>query len=368
MAKYIHQQAGWPSFLWEQDALARPLADVRHRQGRLLGRMEALGFELQSEATLQTLTMDVLKSSEIEGELLNRDQVRSSIARRLGMDVAGLVPSDRNVDGIVEMMVDATRNYNVALTRERLFGWHSALFPTARSGLRKITVGTWRNNPDDDPMQVLSGPMGREKVHFEAPRSGILNSEMKKYLTWFNNEKKLDPATKAAIAHLWFVTLHPFEDGNGRIARAITDMLLAVSDGTRQRFYSMSAQIRKERNDYYSILETTQRGSLDITSWLMWFLGCLDRAFTSTEEILSLVLKKAKFWETHAKTMFNDRQISVLNRLLDGFDGKLSTSKWATMTKCSQDTALRDIQDLIHKDVLKQEPSGGRSTRYFLAD
>jgi Fic family protein len=329
--------------------------------------MEALGFELQAEAALQTLTLDVLKSSEIEGELLDREQIRSSIARRLGMDVAGLVPSDRNVDGIVEMMLDATGNYKSALTRERLFGWHASLFPAGRSGMRKIRVGAWRDNPDDDPMRVVSGAMGREKIHFEAPRAGVLQREMKKFLAWFNGEKKLDPVLKAAVAHLWFVTLHPFEDGNGRIARAITDMQLAVSDGTPKRFYSMSAQIRKERGDYYRVLETTQRGSLDITLWMAWFLGCLDRAFAATDMTLSAVLNKAKFWETHARTAFNERQVSVLNKLLDGFEGKLSTSKWAKMTRCSQDTALRDIQDLIQKKALRKEPSGGRSTGYLLA-
>lgn len=368
MSKYIHQLPNWPEFHWNHHKLALLLAEVRHRQGKLLGRMEGLGFHLQAEATLQTLTLEVLKSSEIEGEILDREQVRSSIARRLGMDVAGLVPADRHVDGVVEMMLDATQNNNHKLTNERLFGWHAALFPTGRSGMNKINVGVWRDNTKDDPMQVVSGPMGRETVHFEAPGSEALDKEMKVFCDWFNKEYSIDSVMKAAIAHLWFVTIHPFDDGNGRMARAIADMQLSRADGTHQRFYSMSAQIRKERNDYYAILEQTQKGTLDITPWMEWFLGCLDRAFASTGELLSVVLKKAKFWEKHAESLFNDRQVLMLNKLLDGFDGKLNSSKWAKMAKCSQDTALRDIQNLMDRKILIKEPSGGRSTSYILAN
>ena len=363
---YIYQLQEWPQFYWDQEKLAKLLAEVRHRQGKLLGRMEAHGFELQKEATLETLTLDVLKSSEIEGEILDINQVRSSIARRLGMDIAGLIPADRNVEGIVEMMVDATQNCNAPLTNERLFDWHAALFPTGRSGMQKIVVGAWRKNVKDDPMQVVSGPVGKEKVHFKAPDADLLDDEMDRFLEWFNTNSQTDAVIKAGIAHLWFVTIHPFDDGNGRIARAFADMQLARADGTSQRFYSMSAQIRKERKTYYNVLEEIQKGSLDITAWLQWFLGCLDRAFTATDETLRTVLRKAKFWEHHAKTIFNERQKLMISKLLDGFDGKLNTSKWAKIAKCSQDTALRDIQDLMDKEVLMKEPAGGRSTNYDL--
>ena len=365
--KYIYQLSNWPEFHWGQNKLAQQLAELRHRQGRLLGRMEALGFHLQEEATLQTLTLDVLKSSEIEGEILDREQVRSSIARRLGIDVAGVVPKDRNIEGVVEMMLDATQNYQGELTKDRLFGWHAALFPGGRTGMHKIVVGAWRNNTKDDPMQVASGPMGGEMVHYEAPGSETLEKEMKQFCDWFNKEYNIDPVMKAAIAHLWFVTIHPFADGNGRMARAIADMQLSRADGTPQRFYSMSAQIREERTDYYNILEETQKGTLDITQWLEWFLGCLDRALASTDETLAVVLKKAKFWEKHGESSFNMRQVLLLNKLLNGFDGKLNSSKWAKIANCSQDTALRDIQNLMDRNVLIKESSGGRSTSYVLA-
>lgn len=364
---YIYQLPDWPKFSWDHEKIAHLLADVRHRQGRLLGRMEALGFGLQKEATLQTLTLDVLKSSEIEGEVLDADQVRSSIARRLGMDIAGLMPPDRNVEGIVEMMLDATQDYQLPLTNERLFNWHAALFPTGRSGMHKIVVGAWRDNTTDDPMQVVSGPMGKEKVHFEAPGANLLEREMHRFVEWFNEARPMDSVIKAGIAHLWFVTIHPFDDGNGRIARAIADMQLARADETSQRFYSMSAQIRKERKDYYDILEATQQGSLDITAWLKWFLECLHRALMATDETLAVVLAKARFWEKHATTLLNERQKLMINKMLDGFDGKLNTSKWAKIADCSQDTALRDIQDLMDKAVLMKEPAGGRSTSYVLA-
>ena len=367
MGVFIHQLERWPNFQWDEKKLYPLLNEVRHQQGKLLGRMERIGFGLQSEATLQTLTLDVLKSGEIEGELLDAEQVRSSIARRLGMDIAGMVTADRHVEGIVEMMVDATQHFEKPLAEERLFGWHAALFPTGRSGMHKIVAGNWRDNPSHDPMQVVSGPMGKETVHYEAPAAELLPDEMNRFLHWFNSAKDTDPVLKAAIAHIWFVTIHPFDDGNGRIARAVADMQLARADGTAQRFYSMSAQIRKERNAYYDILEKTQKGNLDITEWLEWFLQCLHRAMNASEEILSAVLKKAAFWKVHEKTIFNKRQVLLLNKLLDGFDGKLTSSKWSMIAKCSQDTALRDIQDLAEKKVLLKEVGGGRSTSYILA-
>jgi Fic family protein len=366
MTVYIYQLPNWPRFTWKQDQIAALLTDVRHRQGRLMGRMEGMGFNLQAEASLQTLTLDVLKSSEIEGELLDADQVRSSIARRLGMDIVGLVPADRHVEGIVEMMLDATQQYPQPLSEDRLFGWHAALFPTGRSGMHKIVVGAWRDNKKDDPMQVVSGAMGKEKVHYEAPDAVRLSTEMNQFINWFNEDISMDAVIKAAVAHLWFVTIHPFDDGNGRIARAITDMQLARTDGTSQRFYSMSAQIRKERREYYDILEITQKGSLDISKWLIWFLQCLDRAIAATDETLATVLKKARFWERHSNTFLNNRQRLMLNKLLDGFEGKLNTSKWAKITKTSQDTALRDIIDMVDKRILVKETSGGRSTSYTL--
>lgn len=365
MSRSIHELPAWPDFQWDQEKLAGPLAALRHRQGRLIGRMETLGFSLRAEATLQTLTLDVLKSSEIEGEMLNRDQVRSSIARRLGMDVGALAPADRNVEGVVEMMLDATQNYNAPLTAERLFGWHASLFPTGYSGMNRIAVGRWRDD-SRGPMQVVSGALGRERVHFEAPAAKRLKKEMTAFLKWFNGTDDTDPVLRSGLAHLWFVTIHPFEDGNGRIARAIADMALARSEQSSQRFYSMSAQIQVERMTYYEMLEKTQKGGLDITPWLEWFLGCLDRAFDGTEETLASVLRKARFWEAHADISFNDRQRLMLNKLLDGFEGKLTSSKWAKVAKCSQDTALRDILDLVNHGILAKDPGGGRSTSYSL--
>lgn len=365
---YIHQLPHWPKFTWDRDGIANLLAATRSRQGRLLGRMEAMGFKLQAEANLQTLTLDVIKSSEIEGELLDANQVRSSIARKLGMEIAGLVPTDRHTDGVVEMLLDATQQSEQPLTAERLYGWHAALFPTGRSGTHKITVGAWRDNKKEDPMQVVSGALGKEKVHFEAPDAERLQEEMRQFINWFNEDAQMDPVIKAGVAHLWLVTIHPFDDGNGRIARAIADMQLSRADQTVQRFYSMSAQIRKERKDYYDILEATQKGSMDITRWLSWFLDCLNRAIVATDETLGAVLKKAGFWEKHASTPLNQRQTFMLNKLLDGFEGKLNSSKWAKMTKTSADTALRDIQDLMNKNILIKESSGGRSTGYVLGD
>lgn len=363
MIQYIHESEAWPQFRWDEKALAKPLAKVSRRQGRLIGRMEGLGFKLRQEAVLRTLTEDVLKSSDIEGEKLDPDEVRSSIARRLGMDIAGLIPSDRNVDGVVEMLLDATSRYDAPLTAARLCGWQASLFPTGYSGMYKIVVGKWRDDVDG-PMQVVSGPEGRKKVHYEAPAADRLPAEMKNFLAWFDREKSADPIIKAGVAHLWFVTIHPFADGNGRIARAIADMQLARAENSPQRFYSMSAEIRAQRNAYYEILEATQKGDLDITNWLQWFLERLDRALLNAEDLLANVLAKAAFWERHRDNQINERQRKVLNRLLDGFEGKLTSSKWAKLTKVSQDTAARDIKDLIEKEMLRQDPGGGRSTSY----
>jgi len=365
--KYIHDLKNWPTFRWRQERLADQLATVRHRQGRLIGHMEALGFQLRAEAVLQTLTEDVLKSSEIEGEKLDREQVRSSLARRLGMDVGALTPADRHVEGVVEMMLDATQKFDVALTVERLFGWHAALFPTGRSGMLKIRVGKWRDD-SAGPMQVVSGPMGKERVHFQAPAAGLLNREMRAFLAWFNGKKDMDAVLKAGVAHLWFVTIHPFDDGNGRIARAIADMALARSENSPQRFYSMSAQIRAERKAYYDVLEATQKGDLDITAWLEWFLRCLGSAVDGAETTLASVLKKARFWDLHDGEQFNDRQRKIVNRMLDSFEGKLTSSKWAKLGKCSQDTASRDIDDLVRRKILAKDAAGGRSTSYSLAE
>ncbi len=366
MSLYIHQLSDWPRFRWDDKTLSLRLADVRHRQGRLLGRMEGLGFSLRSEALLNTLTLDVLKSSEIEGEVLNVEQVRSSIARRLGMDIGALVSSDRHVEGVVEMTLDATQNFDKPLTQERVFGWHAALFPTGYSGLSRITVGSWRYDADG-AMQVVSGPLGHERVHYQAPAATRLEAEMSAFLEWFNNDAGIDPVVKAALAHLWFVTLHPFEDGNGRIARALADMTLSRSDGTPQRFYSMSAQIRQERKAYYDVLEQTQKGDLDVTMWIAWFLDCLGRALDGIEAQLETIFRKARFWESSITASLNERQRLVLNKVIDGFEGKLTTSKWAKIAKCSQDTALRDIQDLLGRGLLVKDASGGRSTNYLLA-
>jgi Fic family protein len=368
MAKYIHERPDWPKFQWDQTRLAAALGNARHRQGRLIGRMQALGFPLREEAVLNTLTEDVIKSSEIEGEILDKDQVRSSIARRLGIDAGALTPADRNVEGVVEMMLDATQKYEEPLTAERLFAWHAAMFPTGRSGMTKITVGAWRDDKSG-PMQVVSGAIGRERVHYQAPDAPRLDSEIASFLVWFEGDEPVDPVLKAALAHLWFVTIHPFDDGNGRIARAIADMSLARSEGSPQRFYSMSSQIRAERNAYYDILEKTQKqDSLDVTPWLEWFLSCLDQAFDGAEQILAAVFRKAEFWKRHAAAPLNERQRDMLNRLLDGFEGKLTSSKYAIIEKTSPDTALRDITDLVDRSILKKDDAGGRSTSYSLVE
>ena len=362
---YLWENPQWPALAWDEKALARLLAQVSREQGRLLGKMEALGFDLRSEAHLRILTEDVVKSSEIEGKKLERDQVRSSIARRLGMDVGGLVPADRHVEGVVEMMLDATGNYAQPLTEDRLFAWRASLFPTGRSGMSKIRVGAWRDD-NTGPMQVVSGAIGKQKVHYEAPPAARLPEEMARFINWFEHAKDIDPLLTAGLAHLWFVTIHPFDDGNGRIARALADMALARSEKTGQRFYSMSAQIRGERNDYYSTLKQTQKDGLDVTPWQSWFLTCLLRAIDGARETLGAVLGKAHFRERFAKEPLNERQIKVLNSLLDGFEGRLTTSKWARLAKCSQDIAYRDILDLVERGALRKDPGGGRSTSYSL--
>lgn len=369
MPRYIHELPDWPAFHWDDAALAPALAAVREQRARLLGGMAAVGFDLRTEADLTTMTADVLRTSEIEGEVLDPAQVRSSLARRLGLDVSGAPPVDRHVDGVVEMLLDATRNCHDTLTADRLFGWHAALFPTGRSGMLKILVGQWRDD-STGPMQVVSGPMGREKVHYEAPAAARLKKEMAAFLKWVNTGTKtgagktLDPLLKAGIGHFWFVTLHPFEDGNGRMGRAVADLLLARADGSPQRFYSMSAQIRNERKKYYDILERSQRGTLDITEWLAWFLACLGRAITASESQLAGVLSKHRFWQKHATTVLNPRQVKVLTKLFAGFEGQLTSSKYAKLAKTSQDTAARDIADLMTKKILKKGKAGGRSTHY----
>ena len=363
---WVHEHQNWPNFTWDVGSLVSKLADIRHRQGRLLGRMEGLGFELKCEASLSTLTNDVVKSSAIEGENLNPEEVRSSIARRLGIDIAGLIPASRDVEGIVEMMLDATQQFSKPLTKDRLFDWHAALFPTGRSGTHKITVGGWRTI-DAGPMQVVSGPIGKEKVHFEAPDADRLEKEMHAFLKWFGNNDDIDPVIKAGIAHLWFVTIHPFEDGNGRIARAIGDMALARADGTQDRFYSLSSQIEVERKHYYDQLEKQQRATPDITDWLSWFLDCLGRAISNAETTLGNVLFKAQLWDTINQKPVNDRQRLIINRMLeDGYEGFINTSKYANLAKCSNDTALRDIQELKERGIFIQNPGGGRSTSYRL--
>jgi len=365
MALYLHQRKNWPAFSWDEPKLSPALGEVRFLQGKIAGRMQTIGFSSRSESLLNTLSTDVLKSSEIEGEILNPDQVRSSLARRLGMDIAGLIPSDRNVDGVVEMTLDAIHHCDQPLTKERLLGWQAALFPSDRSGMYKIITGQWRDD-DKGPMQVVSGPLGRERVHFEAPDAAQIESEMAQFIDWFNSSTALDPVIKAGIAHLWFVTIHPFDDGNGRIARVITDMQLARADAARQRYYSMSAQIRQRRNEYYDVLEKTQRADLDVTDWLEWFLSCLSDALQLADKTMDSVSQRVEFWHKHAQTPLNERQRLMINKMQEDFFGKLTSSKWAKIAKCSQDTAGRDIQDLLSKNVLFKEEGGGRSTGYGL--
>lgn len=362
MAKYIYQHTNWTNFTWKSEAISRVFGEVRYLQGKIAGQMSSLGFSIQEETKLVTLTSDIVKSSEIEGELLNYDQVLSSIARRLGLEVGGLTSANRNVEGVVEMMLDATQNYLQPLTQDRLLGWHAALFPSGRSGMYKTEVGQYRTQE----MQIVSGAMGKEKVHYEAVPVKALRKEMDDFLEWFNKETSTDLVLKAAIAHFWFIIIHPFDDGNGRIARAISDLLLARADQSPQRFYSMSSQILVERKRYYEVLQKVQHSSGDITQWLDWFLNCLKNALEETERARSKVVYKAYFWDFHAQTPINQRQRLILNKLLDGFDGKLKTSKWAKIAKCSNDTALRDIKDLVEKGILRQEAGGGRSTNYEL--
>ncbi|WP_106830285.1 Fic family protein [Parabacteroides pacaensis] len=363
-AIYIWQQKDWPDFTWEDSKISYKLGKVRGLQGKLVGKMSMLGFDRKNNAMLDTLTAEITKSSEIEGEILNSDQVRSSIARHLGIEIEGLPVADRYVDGVVQLMIDATQNYMQPLTEERLFNWHAALFPTGRSGVYKITVADWRKGVE--LMQVVSGVMGKEKIHYQPPDSDNVTCQMKLFLDWANGDQKIDPVLKAAIAHLWLVSIHPFDDGNGRIARTITDLFLARADEMPHRFYSMSAEIRKRRKSYYEILEKSQKGSLDITDWLEWFLDCLEDALNDAEKSIGTVLQKAAFWEKHRLVPMNERQIKMVNLLWDGFEGKLTSSKWGKITKCSADTALRDIQDLIAKGVLRKTDEGGRSTSYEL--
>lgn len=362
---YIHQRKDWPGFNWDNDALLLYVSEVRDLQGRLIGRMKSIGFELREEAVFNTLTDDIIQSSAIEGKFLNPEEVRSSVARRLGLEISGLPGASRDVEGVVEMMLDATQNYESPLTRNRLCGWHAALFPTGRSGMHKITVGDWRSD-EQGPMHVLSGPIGREKVHYTAPDAKRIESEMNRFLQWFNTDRNMEPVIKSAIAHLWFVTIHPFDDGNGRIARAIADSQLARADRTNQRFYSMSTQIMESKKEYYDILESTQKGGPDVSPWLVWYFECLTAALKATDKTLSKVLVKARFWEIYKTTRLNERQVKMINNLLGDFIGKLHSSKWAKMTNVHRDTARRDIQDLIEKGILSDSGEGGRSTNYTL--
>jgi Fic family protein len=365
---YIHDLPNWPNFTWDMQVLAQTLSAVRHKQGKHLGKMEALGFESRTEASITALTSEIVKSSAIEGKQLEPDEVRSSIARRLGLDVAGLPKLGREVEGIVEMTLDATRSFGRPLTDERLYGWHAALFPTGRSGMQRITVGAWRKD-EHGPMQVVSGPTGKERVHFQAPDAKRLAVEMKRFLDWFNGPLDTDPVLKASVAHLWFVTIHPFDDGNGRIARAITEMALSRADGSQDRFYSMSSEIETERKEYYLQLESTQHGSLDITSWLAWFFGCLDRAIGASETMLASVLRKARLWQRINAKPVSERQRTIINRMTKhDWKGHLNTSKYARLAECSQDTALRDIKELLERGILVKNEGGGRSTSYRLAD
>lgn len=362
---YIYQKGEWPLFRWDHEILLPYISRVRDLQGRLIGRMEATGFELRHEAVLETLTEDILKTSAIEGEFLNPAEVRSSVAKRLGMDISGLPEASRDVEGVVEMMLDATQNCNNPISKDRLCGWHAALFPTGRSGMFAITVGDWRKD-GQGPMQVVSGALGKEKVHFTAPDAASIELEMVQFLDWYNSDFDMEPVIKSAIAHLWFITIHPFDDGNGRIARAIGDNQLARADRTSQRFYSMSSQIMKAKKGYYQLLESTQKGNLDVTHWLVWYMERLYEALEQTNETLSKVLSKAKFWEQHKATRLNERQLFMINKLFGDFVGKLSSSKWAKMTKVHRDTALRDIQDLVEKGVLSDSGEGGRNKNYIL--
>lgn len=364
MAIYIYEYKNWTDFTWRATEIDAVFGEVRNLQGRIIGQMDTIGFKNREEAALSTLTLDVIKSAEIEGERLDYDQVRSSIARKLGINMAGLVNANRNVEGIVEMMLDATQNYQKPLTSERLFGWHSALFPSGYSGMHKIEVGRFRTGE----MQIVSGAMGKERIHYEAVPANRVNEEMDKFLDWFNDNSPSDPVIKSAVAHFWFIIIHPFDDGNGRIARALSDLMLARADKTPERYYSMSNQILIERKQYYEQLQNVQYSSGDITDWISWFLHCLKNSLLGTEMTMKKIMRKTEFWKVHEHTKLNERQRLVLNKLFDGFEGKLKSSKWAKIAKCSPDTALRDIKELIDRGILKQEQQGGRSTNYELED
>jgi Fic family protein len=363
--KYIWERASWPNFAWDDRALLEELATARLNEGRLLGSMARLGFDLKREAQLEALTEDVIKSSEIEGEVLDRGSVRSSIARRLGVPDAATARADRRTEGVVEIMLDATQNYDQPLTKERLFAWQASLFPTGYSGLHRVKTGRWRDDTRG-PMQVVSGPTGRQRVHFEAPPAKRLENEVRRFLKWFNGKERPEGLLRSGLAHLWFVTIHPFEDGNGRIARAIADKALAQDEQSGQRFYSMSRQIRKERSAYYEILERTQKGGLDVTEWLVWFLGCLSRAIEGSQATSANVLRKADFWQRYSREPLSARQKTVLNRFLDGFEGKLTAKKWAAIGKCSIPTAQRDINELVERKILRRNPGGSKNTSYDL--
>ncbi len=363
---WIYEYKNWPNFTWDTEALAGKLADVRYKQGRLLGKMENLGFDFQLEASLNTITQDIIKSSAIEGEDLNRNEVRSSVARRLGINIGSSMPANRNIEGIVDIMLDAAQNFEKPLTQDRLFGWHSALFPSGRSGMYKIAVGQWRTL-ETEPMQVVSGAYGHERIHYKAPYADMVDDEINVFLKWFDSKNAIDPVLKAGIAHFWFVTIHPFEDGNGRIARVIADMALARADKVQHRFYSMSKQIEAEKKDYYNELERQQRGTTDITGWLDWFIGCFGRAIDNSDEILSAVLYKSQLWKKVNEYPVNERQRKVINLMLeDDFKGHMHTSKYGKIAKCSNDTALRDILELKEHGIFIQNPGGGRSTSYRL--
>jgi Fic family protein len=362
MPKYIYEYQDWTDFVWNDKAINSVFGEVKLLQGKIIGQMNSVGFSAKEEATLTALTLDVVKSSEIEGELLNYEHVRSSIARRLGINNAAMVTSSRHIEGVVEMMLDATQRYTLPLTEERLFGWHAALFPTGFSGPYAIEVGKYRTGE----MQIVSGGMGKEKIHYEAVKPQFVKTEMDKFLLWFNNNNQLDTVLKAAIAHFWFIIIHPFDDGNGRIGRAITDMLLAKAENSGERFYSMSSQILEERKRYYEVLQKVQHSDGDITEWLEWFLHCLKKAMLDTEKTTQRILLKAEFWKLHENKKINERQRTILNKLFDGFEGKLQSSKWAKITKVSTDTALRDIKDLIEKGILQETSEGGRNANYEL--
>ncbi len=362
--EYIYENPDWHSFRWCGDKIQKLLFDIKKAQGYLFGKMDSLGFDIKNNALLQVLTENIIKSSEIEGQFLDKHLVRSSVARRLGIDIGGETGVSGDIEGVVEMMLDATQDYSKEMSKERIIGWHASLFPTGYSGMYKINVGNYRID-ELGPMQVVSGYTGKEKVHYEAPRAELLEKEMNELISYINTEKETDYLIQAGIVHLWFVILHPFDDGNGRIARALTDMILSRSDDSKFRFYSMSVQIQKNRKNYYEILEKTQKGSMDITNWLVWFLENLLAAIKSSGEITDKVLQKAEFWQKHANTVFNERQIKVLNRFLENFEGNLTTTKWAKMCNCSQDTANLDINDLINKKILNKAGKG-RATHYLL--